>query len=146
MEEFAGMNNKQNFFLMHRNDIAAALEIDIDSGNIVQVSRNVIPELLPLGGQLSRQELVKWWNRRAVPLTRKGMGDVLLKLNLQSVGSLLVSNLALSLTDHYWIRPAASDLTWEQVNLYNNDFRDVIGEFQFSHRVEELQSGSTEVS
>lgn len=54
------MNNRQNFFLMHRNDVAAALEIDIDSGNIIQISRNTIPELLPLGGQLSRQELVKW--------------------------------------------------------------------------------------
>lgn len=34
----------------------------------------------------------------------------------------LVKNLGLSLTDYYWIRPIDSGLTWEMVNLYQNDF------------------------
>ena len=47
----------------------------------------------------------------------------------------LVKNLGLSLTDYYWIKPLDSDLTWENVNLFDNDFKSnliVSGQDEFS--------------
>lgn len=132
------VNGEQYFFLMHRNDVVTALNIDTRTGNIVQAAKNAVPELLPLGGRMSEKDLAAWWNRRAVPSARKGLGAALRLLDLPNTQSLLVSNLALSLTDHYWIRPYESELTWEQVNLYDNEFCDSIGEFQFTNKEEEL--------
>lgn len=132
------MSNEQYFFLMHKNDAVTVLNIDVDSGTIIQTAKHVVPELLPLGGRLSEKELRKWWNRRAIPSGRIGVETLLSQFKMQSVGSLLVRNLALSLTDHYWIKPYDSDLTWEQVNLYENDFFDIVGAFQFSNTKEEL--------
>ena len=34
-----------------------------------------------------------------------------------------LSNLGLSLTDYYWVKPVQSSLTWEDVNLFDNDFK-----------------------
>ena len=36
----------------------------------------------------------------------------------------LFNNLGLSLNDYYWICPLGSKLKWEDVNLYDNDFKD----------------------
>ena len=41
---------------------------------------------------------------------------------------MMVDNLALSLTDCYWIKPIDSDIAWEDVNLYTNHFVDYFGE------------------
>ena len=47
---------------------------------------------------------------------------------------MLVNNLALSLTDCYWIKPIDSLVTWEQVSLFQNNFVDLFGELTFDTR------------
>ena len=32
----------------------------------------------------------------------------------------MVSNMALSLTDHYWIKPVGVQIKWDDVNLFLN--------------------------
>jgi hypothetical protein len=41
----------------------------------------------------------------------------------------LKKSLALSLSDSFWMKPKDSDLTWEKVNFFDNEFSDDIGEF-----------------
>ena len=43
---------------------------------------------------------------------------------IETTGLFLTKNLGLSLTDYYWIRPWGSALTWEKVNLFDNDFKE----------------------
>ena len=69
-----------------------------------------------------------WWKDRAIPKTRNGAKTALQKLGYKSTNSALVDNLALSLSDCYWIKPRAEDLTWDDVNLFANDFVDTFGE------------------
>ncbi|MCD8022755.1 MAG: hypothetical protein LUF30_07235, partial [Lachnospiraceae bacterium] len=38
---------------------------------------------------------------------------------------------ALNLNDTFWVRPAASDLTWERVSLFRNDFDETIAHLAF---------------
>lgn len=45
---------------------------------------------------------------------------------------MLVKNLALNLTDCYWIKPFNTDLKWEQVSLLRNHFIDAFGELNFN--------------
>lgn len=88
-------------------------------------------EHLPLGCQLNAIKFHEWWKDRAVPKSRKGSKHALRELNLQSTESMLVNNLALSLTDCYWIKPIDSSLSWEQVSLFRNNFIDIFGELTF---------------
>jgi len=70
--------------------------------------------------------LAKWWNERSVPISQGRVSQMLREKGLISPNSYLFKNLGLSLDDYYWIRPADSNLRWEDVNLFDNDFKENI--------------------
>lgn len=122
--------NGNSFYLMHKNDIVTVLEMDSVSGHIVKIASRVQSELLPPGGSLSKESLRKWWGRRAVPLSQGRIEWMLRDQGIATPQKYLVQNYGLSLSDHYWIKPVESILTWEQVNLYENEFKEDVSEFQ----------------
>ena len=133
------------YTLMHKNDKVVGLVIDTISGKILDIGEKINYKLLPVCDLETKttcidykKEISNWWDKRAVPFTRKGIPAALSLLNKQSSNQLLVDNLGLSLTDHYWIKPKNEILTWEDVNLYTNDFSDIIGDFQFNENKKEL--------
>ena len=58
------------YFLMHKDDTAATVTIDDVTGAMLRVAPQTQPELLPLGGRKSPDELRGWWQRRAVQRKR----------------------------------------------------------------------------
>lgn len=125
------MNGNNQFYLMHRNDVVTIIEIDPVNGNITKAASKVRKELLPPGANLSQEDLRRWWSRRAVPAARGMIRRILDKNGIATTQMLLTMNYGLSLSDHYWIRPLDSNETWEQVNLFTNEFKDDLGELQF---------------
>lgn len=118
----------KEYYLMHKNLPVCLMEIS-DDGSISRVRRNASAAgHFPLGGQMNEMKFHEWWRDRAIPKTRHGAKTALQRLGYSSTGSALVNNLALSLTDCYWIQPRGEDLTWEEVNLFTNDFVDSFGE------------------
>lgn len=124
------MSENNLFLLKHENEIVASLHMDLLDGSIRKVKIEN-GELLPPGGNLSTEELRRWWIRRAVPQLRGNIKKVLEESGTINTQSLLLQNLGISLSDHYWICPVDYSLSWEQINPYENDFRDTIGEIQF---------------
>ena len=120
------------FSLMHRDQPVCALTIDPASGAILRVSKPLTPELLPLGGNMDSDMLRKWWQRRAVPISQGKIMRILEKVGFSTTQNYLVKNLGLSLNDHYWIKPLDMELGWEDVNLFTNPFRDIIGDMQMN--------------
>ena len=119
------------YFLMHKNISVALLKID-ELGNARLI--RIIPENVkhfPIGASLNNSKFVEWWKNRYIPDNRDGIKKALQNTNYQSTGIALVDNLALSLTDCYWIKEQGSDLKWENVSLFSNDFTDTIGESSF---------------
>ena len=119
------------YYLMHRDDPVCMISIDPLSGAMLQVSQQKTPELLPPGTKSDVQMLRKWWQRRAVPINQGRIQHILEQMGFTTPQEYLVKNLGLSLTDHYWIKPLELNLTWENVNLFTNPFRDPIGDMQF---------------
>ena len=113
---------EQGYDLMHKDDVVASLQLDDLSGAILKVTPSASPELLPLGGSQGADSLRKWWLRRAVPISQGNIAALLQQEGIPSTQSLLVRNLGLSLSDHYWIRPQKSDLTWCEVSPFSNAF------------------------
>ncbi|MBQ9015479.1 MAG: HipA domain-containing protein [Firmicutes bacterium] len=116
------------YYLMHKDIPVCLMEIDED-GRLGSVRRNESALAhFPLGGQMNNMKFHEWWRDRAIPRTRHGAKNALQKLGYSSTESALVNNLALSLSDCYWIRPRGEDITWQDVNLFSNDFVDTFGD------------------
>ena len=113
---------EQSYELMHKDDVVASLQLDDLSGAILKVAPCANPELLPLGGSQGADSLRKWWLRRAVPISQGNIAALLQQEGIPSTQSLLVQNLGLSLSDHYWIKPNGSELTWTDVSPFSNTF------------------------
>ena len=134
------------YTLMHKNICVADIDIDEDTAVILSVDNITAKEHLPLGvvHPLRHQETVdkaalnKWWTGRCIPASRMGIGDALETLGIHSSQMLLTKCLGLSLSDHYWVRPAGSDMSWESVNFFDNDFSDDIGDVLFGTTVKSL--------
>lgn len=119
---------EKEYYLMHKDIPVCLMEISED-GVLGTVRRNEAASAhFPLGGQMNNMKFHEWWKDRAIPKTRHGAKSALQKLGYSSTNSALVNNLALSLSDCYWIQPRGEGLTWKDTNLFTNDFVDTFGE------------------
>ena len=94
------------------------------------------PEHLPVGvsvkkGIADRAALNEWWTDRSIPASRSGIREALETLDMTSTKMLLVRCYGLSLSDQYWIYPENSNLTWDQINFFENPFSDDMGDVLF---------------
>lgn len=122
------LRQAKEYFLMHKDIPVCLMEIS-DDGALGSVRRNEAAAAhFPLGGQMNNMKFHEWWRDRAIPKTRHGAKSALQKLGYSSTNSALVNNLALSLSDCYWIQPRGEGLTWKDTNLFTNDFVDTFGE------------------
>ena len=122
--------------LMHKEIAVAQLDLDDDTGFIRKVGKVLAAEHLPVGvsvrqGIADRAALNAWWIDRSIPANRLGVREALEPLGLADTKMLLVRCFGLSLSDQYWIRPDGTDLTWENINFFDNPFSDDMGDVLF---------------
>ena len=128
--------NVMKYTLMHKNIPVCNLEID-ESSYIIACYEILNIAHLPIGTDCDNivGSLQGWWKSRSIPKSRKGIREVLDKLNLHSSQQLLKECFGLSLSDQYWIKPYESKLDWAEINFFNNDFSDDIGNLLFGSEV-----------
>ena len=127
------------YILMHKNIEVAVIEISEESGNITAIAEVMNAKHAPVG-TLSRKKqnegngesidlsLIKgWWYSRSIPASRTGIAETLMMLNVQTPQMLLTKCLGLSLSDQYWVKPVNKNLTWSEVNFFDNSFSDDMG-------------------
>ena len=127
------------YTLMHKNTEVADIEIDDELGSITTIDAIKKTEHLPVGIQhplrhndiIDRGALNKWWRNRSIPASRMGIREAFETLGVYDSCELLTKCFGLSLSDHYWIKPCGSDITWNSVNFFDNDFSDDIGDVLF---------------
>lgn len=108
--------------LMRKNERVTLMALN-QSGGIEKCDyKNINRRIAPLQEQICVDGIQRWWGKRAVPLNQGKIKHILEQQGIFYPEEYLVKNLGLSLTDYYWIRPIDSGLTWEMVNLYQNDF------------------------
>lgn len=82
--------------------------------------------LLPVGAQIRSLDdasgIRKWWRNRAVSKSQSNVRRLLEKYNIENTELLLLDNLALGLTDCYWVCPADVPLKWADVSLFRTAF------------------------
>ena len=107
------------YVLMHQNEQAAGLILRYDK--TIEKVMLIHPELLPFGKLSNRKLLSTWWEQRGIPKERHNLQEILSRYQCSSAAMLMVKNLALSLTDTYWVRPESmTALTWEKISLFHS--------------------------
>lgn len=122
--------------LMHKDIPGADLTLDEATGSIQRIDVLLHGEHLPVGvsvrhGVADRAALNEWWEDRSIPASRSGLREALEPLGVASPKLLLTRCYGLSLSDHYWIKPADSELTWHDVNFFENSFSEDVGDALF---------------
>ena len=125
--------------LMHKDIPVAELDIDDADGSIGEIIHVLDVDRLPVGsvvdGDVRRDRLKAWWSGRSIPVTRSGIAHLMRALDLDSTGPLLSRSMGLSLSDHYWIRPSDTNVSWDEVNFFDNGFSDDLGDLLFGKDV-----------
>ena len=123
------------------------MKMDVRTGMIEYILSVYLPEELPAGCAPDGTGLGEWWKLRAIPDSRKGIRQVLSRLSEATSQSLMLSSYGLSLTDHYWIQPVGQELYWKDLNFYENDFGDELGDILTdSERERSVSDGISKLS
>lgn len=127
-----------DYLLMHKRTPVAEMRLDDETCYISKISDIIAPEHIPIGikyskGIIDRTELNKWWLSRSIPASRSGLREALELLDVPSRHTLLAKCFGLSLSDQYWICPKNSDITWDKVNFFDNEFSDDVGTALFGN-------------
>ena len=127
------------YLLMHQNFEVAEIDIDMDDGRLCGMGEVFCAERIPVGiavrdGKPDFDMLKSWWMHRSIPISRSGIRKALEVLEMQTSQELLTKCMGLSLSDQYWVRPHDSDLQWEDVNFFDNEFSENVGNILFGER------------
>ena len=122
--------------LMNKNMPVVELELDDDTATILKVIKNYELDFLPVGidvktGIPNKKELNEWWFGRSIPASRSGIAAALERLGVQYSEQLLLRCYGLSLSNQYWMKPVDSELKWKNINFFENDFSDDVGNVLF---------------
>ncbi|MBQ9015456.1 MAG: HipA domain-containing protein [Firmicutes bacterium] len=109
----------ESYILMHRDTPCALIAIDRDSGALTEYEV-IRKEYTPFLGNADERLMKIWWEHRAVPGSRKEMEEIIREAGCENSKGYLAKNLALSMTDTYWICPVETELSWQDVNLYRS--------------------------
>ena len=84
--------------------------------------------LLPLDMVLDDEGVVRWLQHRMIPNNRKFVASILdsLGLTIHDTKGFVDISMALSLNDSYWVTPVKFDGTFDEYNLYENRFTEVL--------------------
>ena len=133
--EGSGKMNNDRYILMNKNRPLVEVEVS-ESGFIIATYKIYDESALPVGVYVPNTSLVnklnEWWHSRIIPASRDGLKFILHLYDIESASILSKRSLGLSLSDQYWIKPIDSDLTWDAVNFFTNEFSAELGEAFFS--------------
>lgn len=98
-----------------------------------------LTELRPIGyGNLG-----DFLARRQAPKHRRHIKELLERYGCDDLEGFLQVTHALSLNDTVWVKEAGSDLCWENVSLYRNEFDQLVSEAAFDGVISETELSST---
>lgn len=107
----------EHYILMHKQFLCGVIDIDPVNGSL-RGYNNLSTATSPFFGNADTSLMKRWWEARAIPTSRNSINEILTRAGCRSTKEYLAKNLALSLTDTYWICPVDWKLKWEDVSLY----------------------------
>lgn len=124
------MSNIYNLKLYNQTLVTFSLEEKGLEGLCVQIHtvREDLKELLPLDLVMTGDGILKWLQKRVIPKNRAFVDEILksLGLSINNTKGIIDVCKGLSLNDSYWVVPQEFEGTFEEYNLYENRFSEVL--------------------
>lgn len=124
------------YILMHREIEVAEIELD-ELSHITNIYEVYAEEHFPVGtlGKhgVDKTMLAKWWAKRSIPASRSGLRETLDLLHMSVPQELLAKCYGLSLSDQYWISPKDKPLMLKEINFFDHDFSEDVGNLLFGY-------------
>lgn len=122
--------------LMHKNIPVA--EIRMVCNRPVGFSKIYDETELPTGtnAKIKEQEYLlikRWYESRAIPNLRPDLTNIQNKIGM-SAAEAVIKSAGISLTDTYWFKEENSNLTWEDVNFWDNGFVPVLANYYLDNQ------------
>ena len=115
------------YYLMHKDIVVAKFEMT-NYGTDIKVEEIYDATHMPYGTHVAfekiNEKMTEWKKGRSVPTTRP-FTRLVYKKAQKSIPEIEVENYGLSLFDTYWYKPTNSDLTWDKVNFFRNEFSNI---------------------
>lgn len=107
-----------NYLLMHKDIPCGTIVIDEDSGSIIAYKDNH-SGASPYLGNTDLKKIKKWWEMRSVPASRTMIQDIMKRTGCINPETYLAKNLALSMTDSYWLCPSGENIKYDDIKFSN---------------------------
>ena len=125
--------------LMNRTHEVCLVEYNSDIHSIVRVLEPCAGiDHAPVGVSgadgIAADKLSAWWGSRSIPLSRPGIANSLAALGFSTPLELPELNHGLSLSDQYWMKAPGSELSWQDINYFHNDFDEETGRLLFGNQ------------
>lgn len=126
-----GVTSKPNevYLICNKNRVLAKFLWNELEGDIFDP---VITEQFDVLPNFISADLEEWLRSRTPPKHREHMDKLLGLIGVKTTKGIVDYSKGLSLTDTLWVRKMSEDLSWDSVNLYENEFDRVISEVAFN--------------
>lgn len=118
---------QRKMILMHKD--TPVMDVVFSDNRLVGISYIHDKTHLPvtnvgLNGFPSYGDIADWWDRRSIPKTRFNLDEIMNNVPTEFANREELSNvsLGLSLSDQYWVKPLGANITYDDVNFFDNDF------------------------
>ncbi len=122
------------YFLMHKDIQAALVEIN-EQGELTKIIDVLEPTHFPFGtaskkGERNPSGLIRWWNNRRIPMSRDDLKKIrgLVLPEGASTRMLLLRCYGLSLSDSFWIRPEKEEISFSDLDFFENEYSYDLGD------------------
>ncbi len=128
------------YILMHKEIPVCEIGISDASFSIESVVKIYNPNHIPLGlwdnDKINLRKFNKWYKGRSIPASRQGLNQALDIIGITHQDELILKCYGLSLSDQYWFKPDSLDLQWMDINFFDNDFSEDVGNALFGNPTE----------
>ncbi len=100
---------------------------------ISHIDQEALP-LMPLGMDVTDSGLARWLKHRKIPKNRAYIHSFLAKSGLSANGTMAIIEVSkgLSLNDSYWVVREGFEKSFDQCNLYENKFSEILASIAFT--------------
>ena len=134
------MNNYREYILMNKDkEILNFISETNEFGEVCLEEVGETLEGLPIG----YEDIQTFIEHRKAPKHRRHIAELMRMAGCDDLNGFLDVSKALSLNDTFWVKEKGSILKWSDVNLYQNDFNEVIARLAFEGGEQHIDFSST---
>jgi hypothetical protein len=121
---------------MNQNN--AVLMFSIDENRIITIdqvsSYGILPYYLQTRKNLDGRHIKLWLEKRIIPELRPRIKDLLAAYGLTERFEVTLKNHSLSLSDSYWTKLVDDDISWAEINFFDNSYSQDTGLFLLGNK------------